>query len=247
MTTTNTLQADDIINRVAAEVGLTPTLNAYGTSDPAFVKLRYLLQIAGEELALAHPWEFLTKSHAITTAVDDTGVYPLPDDFLYMIPQTGWEHSQNVALGGPLSAQEWTYLQGRDLASTSIYASFRISDGSFNVYPNPPPEGLDIRFEYVNRNWVRSPTQPYTYGDTLDTAAHTPMYDRTLITRYLKLKYLQATGFDTTAAEDDFAQNFDFITGKDKGGGGIVNAGRTRIAYPYLSHANIPDTGFGGV
>ena len=68
--------------------------------------------------------------------------------------------------------------------------------------------------------------------------------DKTLISRYLKVKYLESAGFDTTKAQDDFAQTFSFLTGFDKSAP-ILNQGRSTRRYPYLSVLNLPDTGYG--
>jgi hypothetical protein len=244
MAITSLLPTGEIINRVAVEIGQVPVTDPYSSDDPIFMKLRYLLQIAGEELVMAYPWEFLTASHEIVTADGDTGVYPLPPDFSYMIPQTGWERSAETPLGDSLTPQEWTYLNAKNLASSTLTTAFRLADGTFNLHPSNPVEGLRLTFEYISKSWVRSPTQPYEYRDTILSGGDVPLFDKTLISRYLKLKYLQASGFDTTAAEDDFAQNFSFITGKDKGGQ-VLNAGRTRMSVPYLTPANVPDTGYG--
>ena len=238
------LPAGDIVNRASVEIGHPPVPDPYSSADPVFIKLRHLLQIAGEELVMAHPWEFLTKSYEIVTQPGDTGVYELPDDFGYMIPQTGWERSQETPMHGSLTPQEWTYLQAKNLGSNTIHASFRVADGTFNVYPTPTPEGLILTFEYISKNWVRSAVEPYTYSDTVSQTSDTPLFDRTLLSRYLKLKYLQAGGFDTTSAEDDFAQGFSFIVGKDRPPP-VLNAGRTRMGFPYLSTANVADTGYG--
>lgn len=242
MALTTIITANEILNRAAAEVGKAPVLDPYASADEVFQQMQYLLNTAGEELMQAYPWEFLVRSHQITTVEGQT-TYPLPDDFGYMINQTGWEKSQNIALGGPLSAQEWTYLKGRDLASNTLYASFRIAQGEFNIYPDPPPVGLDINFEYISTRWVTSGSLPVIYQDAVIKGSDHPMYDKTLITRYVKLKYLESAGFDTTKAQDDFAQSFSFLTGFDKGAS-IVNAGGRR-SYPYLTMNNSPDTGFG--
>jgi hypothetical protein len=240
----NTLStANNILNRVAAEVGVAPVVDPFASSDPTFVKLRYLLNIAGEELVEAHPWEQLLKEHQILTQSGDTGTYPLPSDFAYMINQTGWERSQRVPLGGPLSPQDWAYLKGRNLASNTLYASFRLIDGQFKIYPEPPPTGLDINFEYMSTQWVRSATMPFTFTDEVTAGDQTPIIHRTLLSRYLKLKFLEATGFDTTKAQDDFNQMFSFLTGTEKGAP-ILDVGGTN-AYPYLNVGNIPDTGYG--
>jgi len=235
------INAGAILNRVAAEVGVAPVADPYASQDPIFVQMTYLLNTAGEELSQLYPWELLVRNHQIVTQVGDTGIYDLPIDFAYMLNQTGWEKSQNIPLGGPLSAQEWTYLKGRDLAQNTLYASFRLAEGKFNVYPDPPPVGLDINFEYSTLNWVKSAAgaeqnQVILTGDI-------PQFDRTLITRMVKVKYLESAGFDTTKAQADLNQIFGLLTGSEKGAQ-ILSAGGSR-SYPYIHMTNVPDNGFG--
>ena len=227
------------------EVGLTPVADPWADQAQHFLQLRYLLQTAGEELTLAHIWEWQQASHSILTNVLDTGDYDLPSDFIQMIDQTGWERSENVPLFGPLSAQDWTYLLGRDLVSHTIYASFRIKEGKFSIFPQPPPQGLDINFEYQSKNWVSDGQPTPTLSDTVTSGSEIILFDRTLISRYLKLKWLEAKGFDTTKPQDDFNQVFGMITGKDKGAE-ILSAGRNSRSFPYLdSRYNTPDSGYG--
>jgi len=206
------------------------------------------LNTAGEELMQAYPWEILVRSHQIVTQTGDTGEYDMPSDFGYILNQTEWDRTNNIALGGPLSAQEWTYLKGRDLASNTLYASFRISQGKFNVFPTDPPVGLDLNFEYISTNWVfdgTSDPQNPTYRSDVAIASDKPLFDKTLITRALKVKYLEAGGFETSKAQADYNQIFAFLTGNDKGAPKL-NAGTGRGGFPYLSSYNTPDTGYGG-
>lgn len=237
--------ATKILNRVAAEVGIEPVQDPYASADPAFVQMRYLLNVAGEELAQAHPWELITKQHSFTTLDTDSGDYPLPDDFNYMINQTGWDRANNVPLGGPLSPQDWQYLLGADIVSSTIWASFRLNEGLFKLFPQPPPNGLDIYYEYASKNWVSDGGVPPNYQEEVLTGSDQPLFDRTLISRYLKVKFLEAKGYDTTKAHDDFNQTFNFLTGFDKGAP-TLNAGRNS-GFPYLNMwTNVPYTGFGG-
>lgn len=242
---TTLASANDILNRVAAEIGVTPVEDAYASQNPAFVKLQYLLNIAGEELVEAHPWEQLLKEHQIVTQDGDTGNYPLPDDFAYMINQTGWERNNRVPLGGPLTSADWAYLKGRDFSNNTLYVSFRFAEGEFQTYPTPPPNGLDINFEYMSNKWVRSAVADpeFTYSNMITTGDQVPLFNRTLISRYLKLKMLDASGFDTSKAQQDFNQIFTFLTGTEKGAP-VLTAGR-RGGFPYLGYHNIPDTGYG--
>ena len=240
-----TITAAEILNRVAAEVGIAPVQAPYASQDPFFVQLQYLLNTAGEELMQAYPWELLVRTHSITTQVGDSGEYDMPSNFGYILNQTEWDNTNNVPMGGPLSAQDWTYLKGRNLASNTLYASFRIAQGKFNVFPDAPTIARDLSFEYISTDWVYDPsTNPVSYKKGVDQASDTPLFDKTLITRAVKVKYLEAGGFDTTKAQADYNQIFAFLTGTEKGAP-ILNAGRGNAGIPYLSGYNTPDTGFG--
>ena len=207
--------------------------------------MTYLLNIAGEELCRLYPWEFLVRDHGILTQAGDSGKYDLPDDFLFMTNQTGWERSENTPLNGPLSAQEWQYLLGRDLVTQTIYASFRIQQGKFDIFPQPPPADLDIHFEYICRCWVADSDTGNTTTDRVTSGGDVPLFDRTLITRMLKVKYLEAKNLDTTKAQADLNQIFQMTTGQDKGAP-VINASCANRDFPYINNFfNTPDTGYG--
>ena len=247
--------AAQVINKAALEIGLTPQIDPFSSPDDSFRQLVAFLNTCGDELAGVYPWEFLTKQHQIVTVNDpdalpdpivDTGDYPLPSDFLFMINQSGWERANRVPLFGPLSSQDWTYLEGRRLASNTIYASFRLREGLFSIYPQPPPNGLDINFEYISKNWViDNSVDPAVETDEATQASDTVLFDRILISRFIKVKYLEAKGLDSTKAQDDFYAQFQFITNVDKGGE-IIRAGGHGRGFPYLdTYRNTPDTSYG--
>ena len=245
MTVTSAISANDILNRVAVEVGLDAVADPYASTEQHFIQMKYLLQTEGETLVLAHEWEFLTREFNIQTLDGDTGNYDLPDDWIAMQDQTGWERAENVPLFGPLSAQDWQYLLGRDLVTSTIYASFRLKDGKISIFPQPPAAGLDIVLEYRSRNWAHDGGSPPTYKASLTTGSDVVLFDRTLITRAVKNAWLGAKGFDTSAAQADYNQIFNFLIGKDKGGK-ILNAGGGNRGFPYLStYGNTPDSGYG--
>ena len=239
------LTANDIINRAAVEVGLVKAVDPVGDLDETFVQLTELLTSAGQEMVELHPWQILVKEFQIVTTDQDTGTYDLPDDFSYMIDQTGWEHSNRVAMGGPLSPQDWTYLKGRDLISQSIYASFRLVDNKFDIYPQEPvPNGLDINFEYIGRNWVQEQNQG-PLKDMITIGTDVVLYEPIMIIKFLKCKFLEAKGFDPSSARNEFENMFNSRTGKDTGAP-ILNASNNSRGFPYLHpYYNTSDTGYG--
>ena len=240
-----TATANQIINRVAVETGLPPAADAYSSQDEAFRQMQYLINICGEELTQLYPWEFLNKQAEINTSPNDSGDYDLPDDFLYMLNQTGWDRTNNVPLFGPISAQQWQYLLGRDLVTETIYASYRIKGGQIAIFPQPPKGNIDIFYEYTSRNWVIDATTGTAEKAEVTAGGDIPMFNSTLFSRLLKVKFLEAKGFDTAKAQDDFNQQFQLLTAHDKSAPKL-NAGRARGAFPYLNgFTSTPDSGYG--
>jgi hypothetical protein len=242
------LPVDTIINRAALEVGLLPSPTPTNDQDEAFIQLVGLLTGAGQELCELHSWQVLVKRYEINTnpANDGTsGSYDLPDDFNYMIDQTGWDRKNRVAIGGPLSAQDWTYLAGRDLVSQTIYASFRQVDGKIDIYPQPAPEDMLITFEYISRNWLMEQGQTIPNRDDIGAGSDLCVLDPQLTIKFLKLKFLQAKGFDTSAAGLEFDTMLNSRIGKSEGAP-VLSASNSTRGFPYLTpYGNTGDTGYG--
>jgi hypothetical protein len=237
--------ANDIINRVAGETGLIPVPDPFSSTDDTFLQLRTLLNSAGQQLVELYEWQELVREYQITTSSADTGKYALPADFDRMINQTHWDRTNDVAVAGPLSAQDWTYLLGRDLVSQTIYASFRQVEGEFWLFPQPPPDGLDINFEYMSRNWVGDALDPGARNDTVQDGADTILIQPILIIKALKVMFMNAKGFDSSSANLEFNAMLDSRLGKDKGAR-ILNASNIARSFPYLdTYRNTGDTNYG--
>jgi len=246
MAITTFTTAGEVINRAAAECGFAPVNDPLASSDAKFQQMVYLLNTAGEELSLAYPWEWLVKTATIdeNTPRVDSG-FEIPEDYYYIVPQTGWDTDRRLPLGGPLTAQEWTYLLGRDLVSSTLFSSFRLFQGKFHLYPSPSlTDPFTFTYEYIKKTWVVDADDPNIEKDKVEKSDDVVQYDKTLITRYLKLKFLESSGFDTTKAQGDFNQVFEFLTGKDKSAK-VLNMGGVGVGYPYLSQLNVPDTNYG--
>lgn len=235
----------DVMNRAAVEAGLNASSNPVGSTDETFVQLRHLLDSAGQELVEIQPWQIMNKEFNFTTQAGDTGAYDLPSDFAYMIDQTGWDRTNRVAMGGPLSSQDWAYLAGRDLISQSIYASFRLDQNKLQLYPQPPPEGLEISFEYMSRNWLAQQDNLDNRFDQVTTDSDVVLYEPILIVKFLKVKLLEAKGFDAQAARLEFENMLEARSGRDEGAA-ILSASSNSRGFPYLSpYYNTGDTGYG--
>lgn len=247
--------AGEIISRVLAESGITPPNDPFQSQDPAVIQMTYLLTSVGRQLLKLHEWEYMQRSWSFVTAGADTGKYALPDDFDRMIPQTGWSRTQRVRVPGSVTPQIWSYLRGRNLVSSTIYAVFREVEDQLWLYPQPPdasvPEGLTIAFEYISRWWVgvRGESQGVPViipsKDSVGAAGDLVLFDPTMTERMLKLRFREARGMDSQAAQNEALQMFSSVTSQDVAGD-VLNAAGMSQPYPYLNmRRNTPDTGFG--
>lgn len=238
--------ASTIINRVAVEVGLSSDSDPVGSSDQNFIQLTSLLNAAGMELLELHPWQVLRNVTTFTTDADvDTGVYDLADDFGYIIPQTMWDRTNDVPVEGPMSAQDWAELDGLSTASSTIYAKFRLVDNKLELYPQPPPDALAIRYEYISRWWVQESGESAGNTDVVDANGDTILLDPLLVIKFLKVKWLEAKGFNASAARLEFENIFLSRTGRDESAG-ILNCGSGGRGVPLLNAwRNVGDTGYG--
>lgn len=243
MTATIRATANDILNRVGVELGLDASVDPFASSDKSYIQLRTLLNIAGDELVQLHDWNFLIKTHSITTVVPgDTGDYDFPTDYQRMINQTHWESVNQRPLIGPLTPQQWQAVTNADITS-EMDVSFRLRTEGFSIFPQPPDNGLTISFEYISRNWAIDATDGTTLISSCAEGGDTPLFDRTLISRMVKVKFLEMKNLDTTKAQADLNQTFALLTASDKAAP-VLNAGYVR-RYRFLTAGNLPDSGYG--
>ena len=238
--------ANDVLNQAAAELGLTPVSDPFSSADPQFLQLRFLLNTAGKRLVYHYAWEHLQKEHIFFIDVDNVeNEYDLPEDFAYMIDQTGWLRDQNVPLAGPLSPQDWQYLKGRNLLSSTIYASFRLQNRKLRIFAQGQLDEEEIAYEYISDRWVTSVVDAGQGQTEVLVGSDIVNYEPTLTTLYLKARWLGAKGFDTTKADNEFSDAFLAWTGMNKSAPKL-NAAKNYLGYPYLdAWRNLPDSGYG--
>lgn len=242
----NSATALTILNNVADEMAIDiSTSDPYSGSLEGDRQLRALLSTAGRELLSMYDWQILRKVYEFTTTPTDTGNYALPTDWSRIMNQSGWDTSEELPLYGPLSPQQWSTLVSRAVVSTTTLG-FRITGGEILIYPyNPVGVTRTLRFEYVSNTWVLADD-----GITFKTAPNSPsdliLYDQTLTEKLLKYKWLQAKGFDATAAWQDFQDRYDALTGQEKGAT-ILSTNCTGGGFPLINAwRNTSDTNFGG-
>jgi hypothetical protein len=251
--------AKDVINQAASELGLGQVGDPFQAPDPKWAQLISLLSKVGQKLALGYAWSQLRTEWVFNTQAGDTGIYLIPADFIDMVDQTGWNRTSRLPLGGPLSAQEWQYVQAWAMGLT-ITVLFRQNATELWLYPQPPPAGVKIAMEYRSSSWVAPAASvgactannyktlgPVNGSDTPAAAGDLLLFDKLLLVAKLKAAFLSEKGMDTTKADEEADDLYEKCTAR-QANGQVLSLNGPRLGIPgarLIGNANLPPTGYG--
>jgi hypothetical protein len=229
----------DLLKQVAGELGLPRPPTITGIEDIQSVQLLSLLNSAGNELLMYYPWTQFAKEWSFLTIIDQ-GEYDLPDDWAYFRDQTQWDRTDHWPLLGPKSPQEWAWLKG-SLVAAVPRQRFRVADNKLMIWPIPAaganPSPLNFAMEYIVKNWVQKADA--TFADMITADGDICMYNPWLLIKFVKFKFYDLKGFNTTGVQSDFMRIYTALTGKDTGGAILSLSPRHQNIY--LGAGSIPD------
>lgn len=247
--------AGDLINQATLEMGLGKIQDPFASTDPMWQQLCAMIACVGQDLCMRNDWSHLRSEWKFTTAQGDTGIYPLPADWIDMVPQSGWNRTNRLPLGGPLTTEEWQFLKAWQMNIT-FTVLFRRNTNELWLYPQPPPVGATIAMEYRSSSWVIpngvNPGNYNTLGiggsDTPNNSGDICLFDPQLIVKGLKLEFKTARGFDNAAEKDDFDRYYDRVLARADSAP-VLSLNGPRMGIPadrLIGNDNIPITGING-
>lgn len=241
--------ATDIIAVACAELGLQSVADPYSSQVAEQIQLRNLLNQCGRELYASYQWQQFVKTFTIdtTSSPPSDGKFALPSDYGYFVNQTGWTPTNvglGLPLGGPLTRQQYAYLVGTNLESSTIYVSFDINQGEIEVLPAPPPADIDITFHYMSNSWVNVHGTSVTFATKATAADDVIMFEPILISKMLIARYKTSKGLPAQASMQEFQNMYALFTGLNQPAP-VLNLAVT-YDFPYINPwTNVPQSGFG--
>lgn len=224
-----------VVQQACGELGLPVPFSGITSQDATTVQMFALLNSCGNELLNWADWQFLIKTHEITT--DGVALaYPRPTDFNSQINQTIWDHNMRRAVKGPLSPQQWAFVKNRAI-STGPFIMYRINGDMVEFNTNP---GIDtLNYEYVSNGWVRAYDDPLVYRQMIQNDLDIITYEFWLMVKMLKMRLWEAKGLDAGALRKEFDTLYDAITGQDQGAPILTMS--PRPIGMFVSSNNVPD------
>jgi hypothetical protein len=254
-TLTSDASMKSLMNSVCSLLSLPQQVDPAGSQDPNMVLMRTALNLANLELMNSFDWPTLIKMGEIT--VVNTGAtppatgqaievsFPLPADFFRFIDQTQWNGAMRFPAVGPVSPQGWmTYMVFP--VSANFTLTWQIREGKIWFLNPPPAPGQAFRFMYLSRALVQDGSEPTNYSNVATKNDDIIQLDPLVVALLTRVKWLEAKGFDASAANKDFVMAYDSRVGAERGAN-ILNLAGNRGTYPYLGIGNLPDASLYGM
>lgn len=236
--------AGNIINKALARLKQPQATDPFSSPDVNIQQMCALLEQVGKELVDESLWNQLKEDYTFTT-VQGQALYPLPTDFGRMLNQTGWNRTNRLPLGGPLSDQEWQFLKAQ-MVGVAFTVLFRPYQQQIQLFPDTnTPGGYVIAFTYMSRFWVQQSGFSFANAETPTASTDAIWFDPELVVRGLKLAWLRENKLDSTAAQQDYTRRLQQAMGNDAYAP-ILSLSRRGGSVPFIGQQNVPLTGFGG-
>jgi hypothetical protein len=187
-------------------------------------------------------WPHLRVRYNFTTTAS-VASYTMPAGFHRWVNQTEWNTTSRIPLGGPLGPQGWELLQVFNLVG-AVQLFFYTKGNAIFLAPTPQSANT-IALQYVSEYWVQpdgesagTDSEPFDDDDTI-------LFDSQLMKHRLRMDFLRAKGFDSSAATDDYDRALERAQGNAEAAP-VLNlnhspANRARL----LDNNNLPPTGYG--
>lgn len=228
-----------VLTQVAGELGLTRPASIISATDVQSNQLLALLNSGGNELQTYYPWEQFAKEWNFTTVPDQPG-YDVPDDYNYFTDQTQWDRTNHWPLLGPKSPQEWAWLKG-SLVAQLPRIRYRVQNNELKLWPvlTGSTPAVNLSMEYISKYWVSVDAGSDPTKTMIDADEDVLHYNPWLLVKFVKFKFYELKGFDTTGTSGDFMRVYNSLIGKDVGGA-ILSLAPQSIP-PMLGPWSVPD------
>lgn len=231
--------AGTILNRVSRQCGLGTRTDPYDGVDENFAQLVEFLNTLGESLTIDNTWSHLCDEGSFTTNGVETK-YTVPANFHAFVDQSGWNRDTAFPLMGPVSPQETQFLKAQS-SNILVNVAFRLQGGTL-VLPVVPSSGYDVAFEYQSTYWVATQAGG---SATADAASATDkddviLHDALPMVLGVKLKFLEAKGFDTGVVARDYERALDHYVAKNAGAPVLSLGGGDGYTERFLNGDNVP-------
>lgn len=229
------------IQQAMSEIGLPKPTTAVSNTEVTVQQFVGLLNRCGNEMLVGYPWEQMCKEWTVPT-VAGQAQYDLPTDWNYFLDQTQWDRTNHWPLLGPKSVQEWQWIKSGAISS-GPRTRFRVYGAKFEIFPAASTPPQTIVMDYISINWLMDSNNPTLLYSSPVNDSDIILFDPWVVVSFLKLKFKEEKGLDTTAAQKDFSVVWEARIGKNKGG--PILSLTPLPALPFIGIQNVPDGNWG--
>jgi hypothetical protein len=125
-----------------------------GNNDDVAQQILQAVKTSVTYLARTYQWQELQREYSFNSVVNQAE-YNLPSDFDRIIDNTFWNATQNWAMIGSNTPEQWRILKNSLLTQAETVEYFRIKNNQIVIHRTPTAVENYV-FEYVSKNIIKS-------------------------------------------------------------------------------------------
>lgn len=177
----------EVLSAVLGEVGFLVPESFFGSTSPDDLQMCYLANRASSYIR-EQRFQKIAKRYSFTLTTALT--YPMPTDFLEIIPDTMMVDGRIDAVNLPTDPSTWAYL--KSMTSSSSYTVFaRIMNDLITIHS--PTVGSVVQFEYISNSPVLA-ADAVTYKERFTADTDTWLLDADLLILEIQWRFLKMKG-----------------------------------------------------
>jgi hypothetical protein len=197
-----------------------------GNNDDVAKQIFQAAKVSITDLARNYQWQELQKEYSFSSVVDQA-TYNLPTDFDRMIDNTFWNASQNWAMIGGLTPENWRILKNSLLTQAETIEYYRIKNNQIVIHRTPSVVE-SYAFEYISKYIVKSSANVEQTEFLADTDI--PVIDEYILRLDTTWRWLKNNG-RAYADEKNIAEKAIAERIKANGSRGTINSAPTLKMY----------------
>lgn len=161
-----------------------------GNNDDVAKQIFQAIKASIAYLARKYQWQELQKEYSFSSVIGQAG-YDLPSDFDRLIDNTFWNVSQNWAMIGGLTPENWRVLKNSLLTQAETVEYYRIRGNQIIIHRTPSAIENYI-YEYISKYIVKSSANVEQTGFLADT--DNPVIDEYILRLDTTWRWLKNNG-----------------------------------------------------
>jgi hypothetical protein len=208
-----------IVQEVCRRQGINQPSTVVANSDTTVQQLLGFANEVVDEVVTRYGWQAvqIPVTFVAVNQLQQFNVYTQFPGFKWIVPETFWDMTARIPVGGPMSDEDWE--RALALPFTGPFYRYRIFQNNLQLFPAPPGAGSQHTFalEYQSQAMIQQAGTPATYSQYWTADTDTPLIPDRLFILGLRWRWRSEKGLPYSEHHRTYEMALNDLAGHDGG------------------------------